>query len=96
MSAQLAAYAVAEGDAAQALALTERSLPEAARHENAMLMSTLMMLRAEALDLAGQRADAAAVRVDSLGWARYGFGADWAVRAKLREIGSLRPLNREG
>ena len=96
VSAQLAAYAVAEGDAAQALALTERSLPEAARHENAMLMSTLMMLRAEALDLAGQRADAAAVRVDSLGWARYGFGADWAVRAKLREIGSLRPLNREG
>ncbi|MFP4326795.1 MAG: DUF2927 domain-containing protein [Paracoccaceae bacterium] len=96
VSAQLAAYALSEGDATQALALTERALPAATRHENAMLMSTLMMLRAEALELSGQRADAAAVRVDSLGWARYGFGADWAVRAKLREIASLNPLNREG
>jgi len=32
------------------------------------------------------------VRLDSLGWARYGFGADWAVRAKLREISALSPL----
>jgi hypothetical protein len=30
--------------------------------------------------------------MDSLGWARYGFGSDWAVRAKLREISSLNPL----
>jgi hypothetical protein len=47
----------------------------------------MMMLRAEALELTGRT-----VRLDSLGWARYGFGADWAVRAKLREIGSLNPL----
>ncbi|MCR9114241.1 MAG: ATP-dependent transcriptional regulator, partial [Rhodobacteraceae bacterium] len=40
----------------------------------------------------GRVAEAQAVRMDSIGWARYGFGADWAVRAKLREISSLSPL----
>ena len=43
-------------------------------------------------DLTGRGAEAEAVRLDSLGWARYGFGADWAVRAKLREVAALNPL----
>ena len=51
-----------------------------------------MMLRAEALDMTGRVAEAQAVRLDSLGWARYGFGADWAVRAKLREVAMLSPM----
>ena len=52
------------------------------------------MLRAEALDLGGRASAGTEVRLDSLGWARYGFGSDWSVRAKLREIGALNPLNR--
>ena len=36
-------------------------------------------------------AEAEKVRLDSIGWARYGFGPDWAVRAKMREIASLSP-----
>ncbi|HCI98083.1 MAG TPA: ATP-dependent transcriptional regulator, partial [Sulfitobacter sp.] len=52
----------------------------------------LLLLRAEALELENRAAEAQAVRVDSLGWARYGFGSDWAVRAKMREIASLNPL----
>ena len=52
------------------------------------------MLRAEALDLSGRVSEGADVRLDSLGWARYGFGSDWSVRAKLREISALNPLNR--
>ena len=51
-----------------------------------------MMLRAEALDLTGHLAEAQAVRLDSLGWARYGYGADWAVRAKLQDVSALNPL----
>ncbi|WP_300314288.1 hypothetical protein [uncultured Psychrobacter sp.] len=51
-----------------------------------------LALRAEALDLTGRVSEAREVRMDSLGWARYGFGADWAVRAKLREIAALNPL----
>lgn len=67
-------------------------LATAERAENAALLATLMMLRAEALDLSGRVSEAQAVRLDSLGWARYGYGADWAVRAKLREVGALSPL----
>jgi len=40
---------------------------------NAALLSTLLLLRAEALELENRAAEAQAVRLDSLGWARYGF-----------------------
>ncbi len=92
VSSQLAAFAISQGRGSDALHLIGPHLNTAARHENAALLSSLMMLRAEALDLTGRVAEGQTVRLDSLGWARYGFGADWAVRAKLREIGSLSPL----
>lgn len=91
-ASQLAAYAINQGRGEDALMLIGPHLATAERHENAALLATLMMLRAEALDLTGRVAEAQAVRMDSIGWARYGFGADWAVRAKLREISSLSPL----
>ena len=94
VASQLAAFAISQGDAEQALRLIDPGQDIAARHENAALLSTLMLLRAEALDLMGRVSEAQTVRMDSLGWARYGFGAEWAVRAKLREISSLSPLKR--
>ncbi|MCR8825541.1 DUF2927 domain-containing protein [Pseudosulfitobacter koreensis] len=93
VATQLAAYAISQGDGARAQALIAPHLDIAARNENAALLSTLLLLRAEALELTGDSAQARTVRVDSLGWARYGFGPDWAVRAKEREIASLNPLN---
>ncbi|GAA6165036.1 DUF2927 domain-containing protein [Pelagimonas sp. KU-00592-HH] len=92
VTAQLAAQAISSGRGQEALALLNPLIPVAARHENAELLATLMLLRAEALELQGKSQEAGAVRLDSLGWARYGFGPDWAVRAKLREIASLSPL----
>ena len=50
-----------------------------------------MLLKAEALDLTGRHDEASAVRLDSVGWARYGFGSDWAVRTKMQEIAALSP-----
>lgn len=91
---QLAAYAISEGRGQAALDIVEPHLNVAAQHENAALLSTLLLLRAEALDLLGRSSEARLVRLDSLGWARYGFGADWAVRAKLKEITALSPLKR--
>ena len=91
VASQLSAYAISAGDARGALAILTPHLDTAARHENAALLATLMMLRAEALELSGRVTEGRSVRVDSLGWARYGFGSDWAVRAKLREIGALNP-----
>ena len=55
------------------------------------------MLKAEALELEGRRAEAQAVRLDSLGWARYGFGSERDVRTRLNEITALTPvLGRSG
>ena len=93
VATQLAAYAITRGDGEGASVLLAPHIDQAARNENAALLSTLLLLRAEALDLQGRSAEARTVRLDSLGWARYGFGPDWAVRAKLREISSLNPLN---
>jgi hypothetical protein len=94
VATQLAAHAITQGDGEHALLLIGPHIDRAARNENAILLSTLLLLRAEALDLTGRTAEARTVRLDSLGWARYGFGPDWAVRAKLREISSLSPLKK--
>ena len=92
VATQLGAYAIATGDGAEALRLIGPHIETARRRENAALLSTLLLLRAEALELENRVAEAQLVRLDSLGWARYGFGSDWAVRAKMREIASLNPL----
>lgn len=96
VAAQLAAHAIYGGDAEMALALLEGQEQVAREGENAALLASVQMLRAEALDLTGQTQAAGSVRLDSLGWARYGFGPDWAVRAKMNEISALRPASVRG
>ncbi|MDJ0992838.1 MAG: DUF2927 domain-containing protein [Dinoroseobacter sp.] len=88
---QIAAFALTTGQAETALRLVNASLPAVQQSENAALLSTLLMMKAEALDLLGRRNEAQAVRLDSLGWARYGIGDDAQVRARLAEIASLPP-----
>lgn len=91
LTVQLAAYEVATGNGAAALARLRPAVETASAHENAALLSTLLMLQAEALELEDRTAEARRVRLDSLGWARYGFGPDWVVEARLEEIAALRP-----
>ncbi len=91
VATQLAAYAITHGDGDSAMAILNPHVDQAAQNENAALLSTLLLLRAEALDLQGRGNEARTVRLDSLGWARYGFGSDWAVQSKMREISSLNP-----
>ncbi len=88
----LAAFALTKGDGESAMAWVDMHLSAAQASENAALLSTLLMIRAEALELQGRFSEARAVRLDSLGWARYGFGSDDEVRARLREIASLSPM----
>ena len=92
IAVQKSAFALAAGNPEATLALTDVAIPIAAAHQNAALMSTLMMFKAEALDMNGKTAAAETVRLDSLGWARYGFGSDQNVQARLAEISSLRPF----
>ena len=91
VATQLSAYAVSVGDGGEALRLIAPHLRAAQASENAALLATLLLLKSEALELEGRSEEARSVRLDSIGWARYGFGPDWVVRAKLREIASLSP-----
>lgn len=88
---QLGAFALSQGRAEDVLALTARALPQAARAENAALLSSLLMLRAEALDLVGRASEASQVRLDSLGWGRYGFASDAEVIERLLGMAALSP-----
>ncbi|SFR04234.1 DUF2927 domain-containing protein [Poseidonocella sedimentorum] len=88
---QIASFALASGDGETARRLVEPAIRIARAHQNAALLATLMLMRAEALELTGEEAEAAALRLDSLGWARYGFGPDRAVRTRVAEIQRLRP-----
>ncbi|MCB2117219.1 MAG: DUF2927 domain-containing protein [Rhodobacteraceae bacterium] len=89
---QLSAFALSAGRIDEVLARTARAAPLAAGAENAALLSSLLMVRAEALDLAGRPAEARQVRLDSLGWARYGFGSDAEIRDRLAGIAALVPI----
>jgi hypothetical protein len=88
---QLVYQQLQRGAPREALSLIDWAEPRARRAQNAALLSSFMMMRAEALDQLGEHSEASAVRLDSLGWARYGFGPDWAVRARLESLTSLRP-----
>ena len=67
---------------------TGRSL-SCGRMANAALLATLMLVKAEALDRMGDTAGAAALRLDSVPWARYGFGPDSVVEARMRDIAAV-------
>ncbi|MEM6391022.1 MAG: DUF2927 domain-containing protein, partial [Pseudomonadota bacterium] len=86
---QRAAFSLSAGRADEALGLTSRALPAARAAENAALLSTLQMIRAEALEDVGRAVEARQVRLDSLGWGRYGFGSNAAVGARLSEVAAL-------
>lgn len=86
---QLAAFALSAGRADEALRLTTRAERAAVAAQNASLLSTLLMIRAEALDDLGRPGEARAVRLDSLAWGRYGFDGNAAVGARLTEVSAL-------
>ena len=86
---QLAAYALSRGEADIAMDIANRTMPAVAAAENAALMATLMLVKAEALDMKGRSREASAVRIDSRGWSRYGFGSDAQVKARAAEISAL-------
>lgn len=86
---QLAMFLLAEGDWDRAIALSDASLPAAMAGRNAALLAGLLMVKAEALERLGQGAAARPVRLDSLGWARYGMASDAEVRRRLAVIDAL-------
>jgi hypothetical protein len=88
---QLAALALSGGDADTALTYINESIPAVSRAQNAALLGAFLMIKAEALEFKGHQMEAATVRLDSIGWARYGFASDDEIRARLQETAALRP-----
>lgn len=86
---QLAAMALNRGDLRAVLALADKAIPVGAGAENAALVATLLMMKAEALQALGQTGAADQARMDSRDWGRYGFGPDEMVRARMAEIAML-------
>ncbi|WP_417273968.1 DUF2927 domain-containing protein [Celeribacter halophilus] len=86
---QLAALALSEHRYEDAYTLSASAIDAARDAENAALLASLMLTEAEALENLGRSSDARALRLDSLGWARYGFGSDEEVRIRAAEIAAL-------
>lgn len=70
----LAALALGAEDYDATIELADLHLPDAIAYQNAILAASLTALKAEALAARGEAVPAAEVRLDSLRWARYGFG----------------------
>lgn len=89
----VAALALGTGNFETAVRLADRHVPGAKAGQNAILLAGLLSIKAEALDALGDADAARAARLDSLRWARYGFGdADGALareQAQVAEIGRL-------
>jgi Protein of unknown function (DUF2927) len=93
---QLAAFALSEGRADEAIARADQALPAVMQAQNAALLATLLQIKAEALDSTGRPSEARAVRAESLGWAHYGFGPDILVIARMADIAALAASGRGG
>lgn len=71
------------------LDLTARAMTAAKNAENGALLSSLMLLRAQALAAQGNTAQADRLRRDAGPYALYGFGSDKAAAARRDEIALL-------
>jgi hypothetical protein len=88
---QPAAFALSSGQTDVTLRLTDEAIPAAERGQNAALLATLLLLRAEALAASDRTSEAALVRREAYGWALYGYGDPQEVRRHAAEVAALRP-----
>ena len=91
-----AAFALATGRFETAIAIADENIPFARKGQNASLLSTLMMIKAAALEATGNPAPAKSIRLDSLGWARYAFASEADIQMRLSEINEMVPKWRRG
>ncbi|GIT90601.1 hypothetical protein JANAI62_10560 [Jannaschia pagri] len=87
---QLAAFALTTGQPDGTLRIVDRAIPAADDAQNPSVLATLLLLRAEAMDLQGNPSDAARTRREGLAWGRTAWG-DSALMRRDAEIRSLAP-----
>ncbi|MEM8851524.1 MAG: ATP-dependent transcriptional regulator, partial [Pseudomonadota bacterium] len=87
---QLGAFAISSGRPDAALALLDRAIPAADGAQNAALLSTLLLLRAEATRMQGAPTEADRIRREGLAWGRYAWG-DRVLARRAAEVAALGP-----
>ncbi|PZX18534.1 Protein of unknown function (DUF2927) [Palleronia aestuarii] len=87
---QLAAFALGTGHPDVAVTIVDANTDTAIGAENAALLSSLLLVKAEAIDAMGRPGEARRLRREALGWGRYGFGAA-ELSAHMAEIASIAP-----
>ena len=93
---QIAAFQLSAGRADVAVALVDGNLAIVRQTEHAALLSLLLLVKAEALELLNRPDDARAVQREALAWARYGFGDEDEIRNRASEILAISPRFRQG
>jgi hypothetical protein len=92
----LAALALGTGQYETAIALADKHVPVAVRAQNAILIAGLLSIKAEAQAELGMEVDARDTRLDSLRWARYGFGdTDGALAREQAQLAALQRLEQK-
>ncbi|WP_175546757.1 DUF2927 domain-containing protein [Natronohydrobacter thiooxidans] len=85
----LAAQALGAGQYPLVLRLSDSAMGPARRSENGALLSSLMLLRAQALERMGRQAEAERLRREAVPFAVYGFGSVEAATNRREEIAAL-------
>ncbi len=86
----VAALALGTREFETAIALADLHVPTARAGQNAVLIAGFLSIKAQALYDLGDLEGAQAVRLDSLRWARYGFGdSDGALAREQAQIAAL-------
>ncbi len=92
----VAALALGTGQYQTAVRLADLHVPAAQAGQNAILIAGLLSIKAQALEELGETEAAQAARLDSLRWARYGFGdSDGALAREQAQIAALMRLEDE-
>ena len=88
---QIAAFQLSTGDASAALNTAEDAIPAVRRAEHAALLSLFLLMKSEAQKALGAAQGSATSEAEALGWARYGFGSEREIRARISEIRAISP-----
>ncbi len=92
---QIAAFALASGEPAAAVEIVDANTDAVIAAQNAALLSTLLMVKSEALRDMGREGESQQLRTEALGWARYGYGDATEIRRRAAEIAAITPQRRE-
>ncbi|WP_171183601.1 DUF2927 domain-containing protein [Ruegeria sp. HKCCC2117] len=87
VTTQTAAFALAQNQGPRVLPELNNAIDVMTRAENASILATLLLLKSEALKQSGQLQQARSVRLDSIGWARYGFGSELVAQSLIESAG---------